>query len=128
MSILKKSLRFFVAAILVATFAFTVTACRKEDKTATYAVTFVTSGGTQIAPQYVREGETATRPEDPVRDGFIFVNWYADDACETLYDFSSPVTKKTSVYAKWTIDSGTDPVPDDKKVTLTLDYGYDGKI
>lgn len=127
MSILKKSLRFFVAAILVAAFAFTVTACRKEDKTATYAVTFVTGGGTQIAPQYVREGETATRPEDPVRDGFVFVNWYADDACETLYDFALPVTKMTSVYAKWTIDSGTEPIPDDKKITLTLDYGYDGK-
>lgn len=137
MSTFKKSFRFFIAALLVAAFALTVTACSKEDKKPTYTVTFVTYCDTQIDPQYVEEGKTATQPGAPTRDGYTFVNWYADSACEAVYDFTAAVTADAVIYAKWSKNADPDPEkPDEKdpgkdpvgdKVTLTLDYNYDNK-
>ena len=51
--------------------------------------------------QYVPEGSTATRPQTPTRDGFIFDNWYTDNSFSTLFDFSAPVTQAKAVYGRW---------------------------
>nr|MCR5047862.1 InlB B-repeat-containing protein [Saccharofermentans sp.] len=67
-----------------------------------YTVTFNTLGGSDIASQTVAEGGTATPPEtNPVREGYVFGGWYAEEACTTEYDFSSPVTADVIIYAKW---------------------------
>ena len=43
------------------------------------------------------------RPEpDPVRDGFTFVGWFADQGLTLEFDFEQRVTEDTTVYAKWT--------------------------
>jgi|GEM_PF-820749 len=73
---------------------------------ATKNVTFNTNGGSAVATQTVDYGATATRPADPTRTGYTFVNWYSDPSLETLYDFSAPVTADITVYAKWTQNSG----------------------
>ncbi|MCR4901596.1 MAG: leucine-rich repeat protein, partial [Butyrivibrio sp.] len=54
----------------------------------------------------IRYGETVPRPADPVPSpGYRFVNWYADEQCTQLYDFSQPVLHKfISIYAKFELD------------------------
>lgn len=68
---------------------------------AVHTVTFDSNGGSTVETQTVQDGEKATKPADPVRDGFIFKGWYIDSQCKTPYDFSAPVTSNQMVYAKW---------------------------
>lgn len=49
----------------------------------------------------VTKGETAEQIEDPVRQGYTFYKWYTDSACTVEYDFDTPVTADTTVYAAW---------------------------
>ncbi len=48
-------------------------------------------------------GDSLERPANPTREGYIFVDWYADSEFTTLYDFSKPVRGPTTIYAKWRI-------------------------
>ena len=69
----------------------------------TYDVTFEMNGhGTAVAPQTVEHGSTASEPSAPSEDGWTFDGWYQDSGLNTAYDFATPVTKDTVVYAKWT--------------------------
>ncbi len=67
-----------------------------------YTVTFNTNGGNEVASQTLKEEGYAARPEDPVREGFFFDAWYADEAFTTTYNFSrDKVTADVTLYAKW---------------------------
>lgn len=80
---------------------------KKEGTSATYEVTFETDDGTQIPSQEVASGETVTKPEDPIKDGFSFGGWYADDTFAVEFDFDTPITQNATVYAKWIPDGAT---------------------
>ena len=71
----------------------------------TYTVSFNMSGKTAAdAPetQTVEHGKTAVRPEkDPETEGFLFINWYTEAACENVYDFTTPVTGNVELFAGW---------------------------
>ena len=70
---------------------------------ATYhTVSFDTDGGTAIADQSVRNGQTATRPTDPTKSGYTFGGWYEEDTFTTEFDFTTPITADTTIYAKFT--------------------------
>lgn len=68
-----------------------------------YTVQFVSDYGS-FANQTVEHG----KPIDtgkltiPDVDGYTFGGWYADEAHKTKFDFSTPITGDTTVYAKWT--------------------------
>lgn len=66
-----------------------------------HIVCFYSLGGSVTAPVEVYEGETTEKPEDPVREHYIFGGWYTDEICQTEYDFSTPVTADLSLFAKW---------------------------
>ena len=68
----------------------------------TRTVRFDASGGSTVAPQTVALGSVATRPSDPVRTGYAFGGWFADAALTRAWDFSAPVTRNLTLYAKWT--------------------------
>ena len=57
--------------------------------------------GSTNPTQIITLGETATRPTDPERRNFEFINWYSDKTCTTPYDFTTPVNDNMSIYAKW---------------------------
>ena len=70
----------------------------------TFTVTFDTDGGTPVPEaQEVEAGGHALRPEtDPVKDGYIFRDWFEGDK-ETVFDFDVyAVSEDTTVYALWT--------------------------
>lgn len=44
---------------------------RKVD----YTVTFDTDGGSSVAAQTVQNGRKANKPDDPQKDGYVFLGW-----------------------------------------------------
>ena len=61
------------------------------------------------------ENGHVTRPEDPVRAGYVFGGWYTDEACTEAFEFENAVvTEDMTLYAKWTkIDDGEEEKPED---------------
>ncbi|MCI5969681.1 MAG: S-layer homology domain-containing protein, partial [Oscillospiraceae bacterium] len=78
-----------------------------------YTVKFDTDGDSEIASQTVKVNGTASEPETPEKEGYIFEGWYTDKELITAYDFSAKITKNFTLYAKWTEkepDKPTQPV------------------
>ncbi len=69
----------------------------------TYTVSFA---GTGIPDQEVGEaqGFLVQRPADPQLEGQLFQGWYADAEYTAEFDFSKPIVRDTTVYAKWDND------------------------
>ncbi len=61
-------------------------------------------GGTQIGEtQTVVHGELAAEPEEPTNGNYTFVGWFYrdDNGAEVPFDFSIPVRRDLTLYAKW---------------------------
>ncbi len=82
----------------------------------TFTVTFDSDGGSSVAKQNVKENGTITKPSDPTRDGYKFVEWQYNGK---KYDFSTKVTKAMTLTAKWEKDEEADPAGGEKKVSLS---------
>lgn len=67
-----------------------------------YTVQFVSDYGS-FADQTVEHGKPIDTDKltIPEVEGFTFDGWYADDTYSTKFDFSTPITGDTKVYAKW---------------------------
>ncbi len=82
--------------------------------------------GQQKQTQSVQRGQTATRPDDPVRAGYAFAGWHYRSG--TAYDFGSPVTAALTLYAKWTADPDPPEPPDPPlerlDVTVPVSVGF----
>ena len=83
-----------------------------------YSVIFETNGGSAIDPVRLgKNAESFTMPDDPVKDGHIFVGWYFDNdtfslpaTVEGILAKFSAKLKSITIYAKWrqaTIEEGT---------------------
>lgn len=66
-----------------------------------YEVSFITEHGNAPTSQNVPYNEPATDPGELTEEGYTFIGWYADEAHKTKFDFSTPITGDTKVYAKW---------------------------
>ena len=66
-----------------------------------YEVSFVTEHGDAPASQNVPYNEPATDPGTLTEEGYTFIGWYTDHTCTTEFNFSTPITGDTKVYAKW---------------------------
>ena len=66
-----------------------------------YEVSFVTEHGKAPASQNVPYNEPAKDPGTLTEEGYTFIGWYADKDHNTKFDFSTPITGDTKVYAKW---------------------------
>lgn len=67
-----------------------------------YGVIFDSNGGTAVDTQKnVQYGTTATKPENPTREGYRFLGWFTKDG--EAFDFSTPITKSMTLTAKWEI-------------------------
>lgn len=68
-----------------------------------YTVKFVSDYGS-FADQPIKHGGTIDPDKLTISDvnGYTFGGWYADEAHNTKFDFTKPITSNTTVYAKWT--------------------------
>ncbi len=136
---MKKALRFLMLFAIGLFLALSVTSCGDDDDDDTnssnpsnnvqqggtnpddngtnsepaknFTVTFNTDGGSEVVAQKVDDGKTATKPEDPTKEGFNFEGWFNGG---TLYDFATTVTSDLTLTAKWNIK------------TLTVTFNTDG--
>lgn len=92
-----------------------------------YTVTFETNGGSPIEPQTVKAGQLATRPDNPSKEGNIFLTWYSNEACTEYFDFDETViTEDITLYALWMdlydkIDSDGDQLLDWQEKLIKTD-------
>lgn len=67
-----------------------------------FTVKFDANGhGTAPAEQTVEINGKAAKPTDPTDGDYSFQGWYTTAECSTTFDFSTPITGDTTVYAKW---------------------------
>ena len=80
-----------------------------------YRVVFQTAYGTAPAEQKVALNGKATKPADPTATGYIFKGWYTSQLYTAEFDFNTPITADTTLYAKW-----------DEIYTVTFNVGGHG--
>lgn len=85
--------------------------------TQSYTLTFVTNGGTEIAPITAEAGAQITPPADPEKEGAVFGGWYtsADFSGEAVEIPTTMPSENITYYAKFDESAAT--------ATLTLDPG-----
>ena len=60
------------------------------------------------APVFAASGVNPTRPDNPERPGYTFDGWYANsDLSGSRFNFNTPLTADTTLYAKWNPSSTT---------------------
>lgn len=67
-----------------------------------YTVKFVSDHGS-FADQTIEHGKLIETDKltIPEVEGYTFIGWYTDHTCTTEFNFSTPITGDTKVYAKW---------------------------
>jgi len=75
----------------------TLKAVYEKGETKTYTVTFDTNGGGTIKPQQVNVNAVVSKPTNPQKKGFEFVEWVLED--NTPYDFNTKITKDIKLKA-----------------------------
>ena len=90
---------------------FVLAACKKI----TYTVSFETGTEQTIETQIVEENAQATKPADPVKEGYDFAGWYNG---EVEYKFDSAVVGNITLTAKW----------EEKEFTVSFVTGTDEVI
>lgn len=88
-----------IAAILGVVFCTAlVSLLIKISAPKTYKVTFITDGGTEISSQQVTEEEKVSKPDDPTKEGYIFIEWLHNGKS---YNFNNKVTSNLILTASW---------------------------
>lgn len=87
-----------------------------------YEVSFITEHGAAPTSQNVPYNKTATNPGELTAEGYTFIGWYADEAHKTKFDFSTPITGDTKVYAKW--EKNAPVLPDTYELNVSGAFVY----
>lgn len=88
-----------------------------------YTVQFVSDHGS-FADQTIEHGKPigTGKPTIPEVEGYTFIGWYADEAHKTKFDFSTPITGDTKVYAKW--EKNAPVLPDTYELNVSGAFVY----
>ena len=85
----------------------------------THKVNFYVDGSTTTVE--VEDGKTVAQPSDPSVDGFNFVGWSSSKESFKKFDFSTPITEDTTVYAFFTAKTPKSEKKDDAALASTGD-------
>lgn len=91
----------------------------------TYTITFETNGGSPVTSLQGDYQSPISKPNDPIKTGHTFVNWYSDSNLTTPYVFGTMGSANITLYAKWTINQYTVAFDTDggsAVATLTVDF------
>ncbi len=66
-------------------------------------VDFESNGGTEVDTIYNIVPESKiTKPDNPEREGYVFLDWYEDSGFTILFDFeNTEITESMTLYARW---------------------------
>ena len=99
----------------------------EENNKIYYLVTFDSDGGSAIESQSIEKGSGIEKPVDPIKEGYSFDGWYADDEKWSFNGYV--VSKNITLKAKWNINQYTLTIKYNDGVTSDLvikqDYNTD---
>ncbi len=112
---MRKRLFSLALAVLTVITCATFVSCKQEVKeTVIYTVTFESMGGTVIESQQVEQGKYVIRPEDPTKEGDIFLYWQLDGS---YFDFENKsVNRNMTLKARWAYSNTVTYKVDDKEI------------
>lgn len=87
-----------------------------------YEVSFITEHGDAPDSQNVKYNGTADDPGKLTEEGYTFIGWYTDHTCTKEFDFSTPITGDTKVYAKW--EKNAPVLPDTYELNVSGAFVY----
>ena len=87
-----------------------------------YEVSFITEYGDAPISQNVKYNNPATDPGELTAEGYTFIGWYTDDTHTKEFDFSTPITGDTKVYAKW--EKNAPVLPDTYELNVSGAFVY----
>lgn len=96
-----------LALLLVACMAFGIllSGCDQTPYTVSFDGNY--EGSQEIADVTVTSGKKLPQLENPTRDGYVFLGWYADAGLTTPWDLQKDkVTSNLTLYAGWDKDTG----------------------
>ncbi|MGD9605375.1 MAG: InlB B-repeat-containing protein, partial [Bacilli bacterium] len=91
-----------------------------------YTIVFEENDGTVVSDITQNYGTTVTKPTDPTKTGYSFINWYVDSAFTEVYAFTTMPALNITLYAKWTINQYTIDFEENGGSSVTAiiqDYG-----
>lgn len=96
-----RRISFLIAALLFAALALCLASCSGQRAGA--RVTFELNYDSAPVARTVEASEDGTveAPEDPSREGYVFIGWYSDKGGAAPFDFDVPVSGDTTVFAGW---------------------------
>lgn len=88
-----------------------------------YTVQFVSEHGS-FKDQTIEHGKTIKTDKltIPTVEGYTFDGWYTDHTCTTEFNFSTPITGDTKVYAKW--EKNAPVLPDTYELNVSGAFVY----
>ena len=88
-----------------------------------FNVTFNTNGGSTISTLSLPINSLITRPDNPIKSGYVFGGWYKDSALNNPWLFDTDkVVGDTTLYANWI------PVPTDGSFIVVIDTFNGSKV
>ena len=88
-----------------------------------YEVSFITEHSDAPDSQNVPYNKTAKDPGTLTEEGYTFIGWYTDNTHDsTKFDFSTPITSDTKVYAKW--EKNAPVLPDTYELNVSGAFVY----
>lgn len=87
-----------------------------------YEVSFITEHGKTPTSQNVPYNGTAKDPGKLTAEGYTFDDWYTDATYSTKFDFGTPITGDTKVYAKW--EKNAPVLPDTYELNVSGAFVY----
>ena len=71
-----------------------------------YTITFNSNGGSAVGSITQNYAAVISKPTDPTKAGYTFVDWYTDDITfNNEYSFTTMPAENITLYAKWNLDS-----------------------
>ncbi len=105
-----------------------------DDDKAEYKLTFITNGGTEMAPMYIKEGSSIPDPAIPQKTGYTFIGWtpVIPDKMPA-YDITVEAEWAVNIYTISFDSAGGSPVESitaryQSKVTAPADPAREGYI
>ena len=88
--------------------------------TINYTVKFNSNGGTAVKDAKVPANTTIKQPTAPTRTSYKFTGWYKDSKLTQAWNFTTPVTANTTLYAGWESTNNAKPIASKVLVNGTL--------
>lgn len=107
---------------------YTVLCRPAEDPDRIFTLSFDTNGGNEIKSQRYAEGNPIYQPTAPVRTGYTFSGWFADQGLSQPFDFTEARMpgQDMTIYAGWNARSYTvsfEAVNGADPAAVTVEYG-----